>query len=79
MAATPMIAVGLSVLTPQQAERVPGGEVLELDQNAGERFLRRRNEFVEKCVVIRSRDAASLQTQIQRVGEKCRVVRAHIE
>ena len=63
----------------QQAERIGVGEILELDQRAGEHLLHRRDEFLDQRVVARAAQALLPQPDVERVVAQGLVVGADVE
>jgi hypothetical protein len=69
----------LVLIFPQQAERVLVGEVLELDDDAGEDALGGGHELVHQRVVVRARQAPLVQPDVERIVQQRLVVGAHVE
>ena len=70
---------GVFPIVLQQSERVRVAEILDLDEDAGEYFLRSLDEFVEQFVVFLAAQTVALDAVIERVIEELLIVGAHVK
>jgi len=63
----------------QQAERVPCGEVLELDDRLGEHLGHGVEELVDEIVVGVTTKPLARQPDVERIVEEFLVIRSHIQ